>query len=72
MAILLKADVGQQYGKVDVNAVVGVTDLAHRGLAADKEALSLLKGSDKIESPRIKLFLQVDPGRLFLLCSEME
>ena len=31
MAVLLKADVGQQHGKVDVDAVVGVADLAHLG-----------------------------------------
>ena len=31
MAILLKADVGQQHAKVDVDAVVGVADLAHLG-----------------------------------------
>ena len=31
MFVLLKADVGQQHGKVDVDAVVGVADLAHLG-----------------------------------------
>ena len=31
MAVLLKADVGQQHGKIDVDAVVGVADLAHLG-----------------------------------------
>ena len=31
MLILLKADVGQQHGKIDVDAVVGVADLAHLG-----------------------------------------
>ena len=31
MAVLLKADVGQQHGKINVDAVVGVADLAHLG-----------------------------------------
>lgn len=31
MAVLLKADVGQQHGKINIDAVVGVADLAHLG-----------------------------------------
>ena len=31
MVILLKADVGQQHGKINIDAVVGVADLAHLG-----------------------------------------
>ena len=31
MAVLLKADVGQQHGKINVDAVVGVADLAYLG-----------------------------------------
>ena len=31
MAVLLKADVGQQHGEINVDAVVGVADLAHLG-----------------------------------------
>ena len=31
MAVLLKADMGQQHGKINVDAVVGVADFAHLG-----------------------------------------
>ena len=31
MAVLLKADMGQQHGKINVDAVVGVADLAYLG-----------------------------------------